>query len=124
MHKRVHDESGAFANELPVERLATANLRAYQLTLTERLLCDPGGRDRGRAADERPEDGGHCADDRGIHRVASAPGIANIDCARGDPSIRSKMYPSCRVAGRGAAQRRFRRPPRISTRRFVMALIP
>src|SRR5262245_50592720 len=72
-HKGVHDESGAFANELPVERFTVADLRAYQFTLTERLLCDPRSRDRGRATDERPEDAGHCTDDRGIHRVASAP---------------------------------------------------
>src|SRR5262245_54709375 len=77
MRQRVYDKFGAFVNELPVERLTLADLRAYQFTLTERLLCDPGGCDRRRAADERPEDPGHCTDDRDIHRVASAPGIAN-----------------------------------------------
>ena len=37
MLNRVDDESGACANELPIESFAFANLRANQFTLTELL---------------------------------------------------------------------------------------
>jgi hypothetical protein len=43
MRKRVHDEFGAFANELSVKRLARTDLRTKQFTLSERALRDTGG---------------------------------------------------------------------------------
>ena len=76
MRKRVHDELGAFANELSVKRLARTDLRTKQLTLTGRALRDPGGYDGGRAAHKRPEYGGHCTDDGGIHCLPSARDMA------------------------------------------------
>jgi hypothetical protein len=76
MRKRVHDEFGAFANEFSVKRLARTDLRAKQFTLTERPLRDPGGCDGGGAARKRPEYGGHCTDDGGIHCLPSARDMA------------------------------------------------